>query len=400
MRALNEGDLAVSTVVRATDRALTRIERAGGRITIGAGVTLARMLAERELAFLHPDGALDRRPGGAQHGHGRRQSVRAGAVRRSHRRAARARRDGLRAGRLRRARDGDRGVSRRPRPRAARWCSASRASAPRPRRSAIARSPASSRRAPRCFRSRSMSPSGGRVSGARIAYGAMAADRDPRQGRRTRAGGPDARRGRDRRRGRGRAKGTSPATDSLASAWYRREVVGVHLRRLLLGQELSWTWPRPRCNSGTTAARSPSSSTAAATCSTRCASGVGDVSPKFGCGQGGCGACTVLIDGEAHLSCLTLAETVEGRSVETLDGLKTGPNLHPLQQAFMDHFAAQCGYCTPGMLMAAKALIDRNPSPPARRSSRRFPATSAAAPATSRSSTPCSPPPRARRARA
>jgi carbon-monoxide dehydrogenase small subunit len=91
--------------------------------------------------------------------------------------------------------------------------------------------------------------------------------------------------------------------------------------------------------------------------------GVGDVSVKFGCGQGGCGACTVLIDGEAHLSCLTLAETVEGRSVETADGLKTGPELHPLQKAFMDSFAAQCGYCTPGMLMSAKALIDRNPSP-------------------------------------
>ena len=91
--------------------------------------------------------------------------------------------------------------------------------------------------------------------------------------------------------------------------------------------------------------------------------GVGDVSVKFGCGQGGCGACTVLIDGDPHLSCLTLAETVEGRSVETLDSLKDGPKLHPLQTAFMEHFAAQCGYCTPGMLMAAKALLDRNPTP-------------------------------------
>jgi carbon-monoxide dehydrogenase small subunit len=91
--------------------------------------------------------------------------------------------------------------------------------------------------------------------------------------------------------------------------------------------------------------------------------GVGDVSPKFGCGQGGCGACTVLIDGAAHLSCLTLAETVAGRSIETADGLKSGPELHPLQKAFMEKFAAQCGYCTPGMLMAAKALTDRNPSP-------------------------------------
>ncbi len=89
------------------------------------------------------------------------------------------------------------------------------------------------------------------------------------------------------------------------------------------------------------------------------------MTPKFGCGQGGCGACTVLIDGAAHLSCLTLAASVEGRSVETLDSLKDGPRLHPLQQAFMEHFAAQCGYCTPGMLMAAKALLDRNPEPDA-----------------------------------
>jgi len=90
---------------------------------------------------------------------------------------------------------------------------------------------------------------------------------------------------------------------------------------------------------------------------------IGDVSPKFGCGQGGCGACTVIVDGEARLSCLTLAETISGSSVTTVDGMKDGPALHPLQQAFMDHFSAQCGYCTPGMLMAAKALLDRNPAP-------------------------------------
>ena len=90
---------------------------------------------------------------------------------------------------------------------------------------------------------------------------------------------------------------------------------------------------------------------------------IGDLSPKFGCGQGGCGACTVLIDGEPVLSCITLAELVAGKSIATADGLKTGPELHPLQAAFMEHFAAQCGYCTPGMLMAAKALLDRNPSP-------------------------------------
>src|ERR687894_1330392 len=91
--------------------------------------------------------------------------------------------------------------------------------------------------------------------------------------------------------------------------------------------------------------------------------GVGDTSSKFGCGQGTCGVCTVLIDGEPHLSCLTLAETCEGRAVQTADGLKAGPDLHPLQTAFMEHFAAQCGFCTPSMLMAAKALLDRNPAP-------------------------------------
>ncbi len=90
---------------------------------------------------------------------------------------------------------------------------------------------------------------------------------------------------------------------------------------------------------------------------------VGDHSPKFGCGQGGCGACTVLVDGDPVVACVTLAETIAGKSIETADGLKTGPELHSLQTAFMEHFAAQCGYCTPGMLMAAKALLDRNPSP-------------------------------------
>ena len=91
--------------------------------------------------------------------------------------------------------------------------------------------------------------------------------------------------------------------------------------------------------------------------------GVGDLTPKYGCGQGTCGTCTVLIDGEPHLSCLTLAEAVQGRRVDTTAGLSQGPDLHPLQQAFMEGFAAQCGYCTPGMLMAAKALLDRNPRP-------------------------------------
>jgi carbon-monoxide dehydrogenase small subunit len=91
--------------------------------------------------------------------------------------------------------------------------------------------------------------------------------------------------------------------------------------------------------------------------------GVGDLSPKYGCGQGTCGACTVMIDGEVHLSCLTLAETVEGRSIETTGGLGRGEELDSLQHAFIDGFAAQCGFCTPGMLMAAKSLLRKNPNP-------------------------------------
>ncbi len=91
--------------------------------------------------------------------------------------------------------------------------------------------------------------------------------------------------------------------------------------------------------------------------------GVGDLTPKYGCGQGTCGACTVVVDGKTTLSCLVLAETVAGKSVETAAGIAKGNVLHALQEAFMDHFSAQCGYCTPGMLVSAKALLDRNPRP-------------------------------------
>lgn len=90
--------------------------------------------------------------------------------------------------------------------------------------------------------------------------------------------------------------------------------------------------------------------------------GVGDFSPKYGCAQGSCGACTVLINGEPQLACLVLAEAVEGHNLETAAGLGNA-TLHPLQEAFMQRFAAQCGYCTPGMLMAAKALLNTNPRP-------------------------------------
>jgi len=90
---------------------------------------------------------------------------------------------------------------------------------------------------------------------------------------------------------------------------------------------------------------------------------IGDLSAKYGCAQGTCGACTVLIDGEPHLSCLVMAEQVQGKNIDTNNGLAEGPELHPLQKAFVEGFAAQCGYCTSGMLMAAKALLNQNPDP-------------------------------------
>jgi aerobic carbon-monoxide dehydrogenase small subunit len=90
---------------------------------------------------------------------------------------------------------------------------------------------------------------------------------------------------------------------------------------------------------------------------------IGDMSVKGGCQQGTCGSCSVLVDGEIRLSCLTLAETCGGTAIETTAGLSQGGVLHPLQSAFNEGFATQCGFCTPGMLMAAKALLDSNPTP-------------------------------------
>ena len=84
---------------------------------------------------------------------------------------------------------------------------------------------------------------------------------------------------------------------------------------------------------------------------------------KHGCELGECGACAVILDGEARLSCLTLAVECTGRSVQTIEGLARGRELHPLQAAFADFGGSQCGYCTPGVIMTAKALLDRNPSP-------------------------------------
>src|SRR3989440_4177786 len=87
---------------------------------------------------------------------------------------------------------------------------------------------------------------------------------------------------------------------------------------------------------------------------------------KHGCELGECGACAVLIDGAPQLSCLVLAVECEGRRIETVEGLARGAELHPLQAAFADLGAAQCGYCTPGILMTAKALLAENPRPETR----------------------------------
>ena len=85
---------------------------------------------------------------------------------------------------------------------------------------------------------------------------------------------------------------------------------------------------------------------------------------KIGCETGDCGSCTVLVDGKAVKSCLYLAMKARGKDILTIEGLRDeNGELHPLQKAFIEHFAVQCGYCTPGMIMAAKALLDENPNP-------------------------------------
>ena len=84
---------------------------------------------------------------------------------------------------------------------------------------------------------------------------------------------------------------------------------------------------------------------------------------KEGCASGDCGACSVTLDGRLVCACLVLAAEVEGREVTTIEGMASGDQLHPLQQKFLDHAALQCGVCTPGFLVAAKALLERNPDP-------------------------------------
>jgi carbon-monoxide dehydrogenase small subunit len=90
---------------------------------------------------------------------------------------------------------------------------------------------------------------------------------------------------------------------------------------------------------------------------------IGVTGTKEGCGTGDCGACTVLLNGKPVNSCLILSGELEGANIVTIEGLNVGPELHPIQQAFVQDGGAQCGYCTPGMLMMSKALLDENPSP-------------------------------------
>lgn len=91
--------------------------------------------------------------------------------------------------------------------------------------------------------------------------------------------------------------------------------------------------------------------------------GQGLTGTRRGCEQGACGSCTVLVDGQAAMSCLLPVETIDGAAVTTIEGLTPNVGLHPIQEAFLEGFATQCGFCTPGMIMATAALLAENPDP-------------------------------------
>jgi carbon-monoxide dehydrogenase small subunit len=90
---------------------------------------------------------------------------------------------------------------------------------------------------------------------------------------------------------------------------------------------------------------------------------IGLTGSKEGCASGDCGACSVIMDGDLVCSCLVLGVEAEGKSITTIEGIANGDKLHPIQQKFLEHAALQCGFCTPGLIVAAKALLDVNPSP-------------------------------------
>ena len=369
MRALNEGDVGISTIVRLEERALSQIRAMGARVTIGAGVTLAQILRERDLAFLHaparsiggpavrtmatvggnlfapsPYGdltvallALDATVS-VMSGYGARDMALEEFLAGRDRAAA-----GDRSQRLLRPPAQPGGVS-----------------LPQGR-------PGQAEGRLRPLDRRHRSAVGGRVVRGAHRLWRHGADRDPRQGGRARPRRPHPGRIGRRRRGRGRRRGNLPGRPTRSPApgigakWSACICAACSLD--VTAEERLLPMPKTPLQFRHNGREVAVFVDGGANLLTALREELGDFSPKFGCGQGGCGACTVLIDGEPALSCLILAESVAGKSIETADGLKNGPELHPLQTEFMDNFAAQCGYCTPGMLMAAKALLDRNPTP-------------------------------------
>ena len=215
---------------------------------------------------------------------------------------------------------------------------------------------------------------GERVAEARIALGA--AGPHPIRARQAEHApvGTGLERGRHRRgRRRGRPTNANRSRTRIATDWYRRRMVGVFVGRAL-EQVARSTWPRAP---GEGVASMASTIVAfelggrevevmvapLTTLQSVLRNQLGYTATKEGCRQGGCGSCTVLVDGEPMMSCLLPVEDVAGRRVTTLEGLTPAEGLHPIQQAFLDSNAFQCGYCTPGMVMVAKALLDHNPAP-------------------------------------